>query len=94
METTVTTLQEAAEVLAGKTEYDYVNYHGKRFSRFAACSSNFANMVHNGCGVELTVSAAKEYIKMAISTGRFPFNGVYSNCIASFPHSDDTETTK
>jgi hypothetical protein len=85
-ETTVTTLQKAAEVLAGKTGYKYVNYHGKRFSRSAACSSHFANMVHNGCGVDITVSAAKEYIKSVITARRYPSN-VSSNCVERFPHS-------
>jgi 6-phosphogluconate dehydrogenase (decarboxylating) len=85
-ETTVNTLQKAAEVLAGKTAYNYVTYRGKRFSRSAACSSHFANMVHNGCGVAITVSAAKEYIKSVITAGCYPFN-VQSNCIQRFPNS-------
>jgi hypothetical protein len=57
MKTTVTNIIEAAEVLAGKTGYEAVEYKGEEFRRTSACSSEFSD---NG---DITVSAAKEYIQ-------------------------------
>jgi hypothetical protein len=57
MKTSVKTLQEAAEVLAGKTGYNVVEYRGIEFRRVVACTSEFAR---NG---DISVAGAKKYIR-------------------------------
>ena len=60
METTATTLQRTAEILAGTTPYDRVEYRGHIFSRPGACASEFAT--RNNGNVDISIAGAKRYI--------------------------------